>query len=1206
MVIKFHAYFNFIFHIVFLITTDKTFICDEEETDGIAWKLDYSPRQDQKFFLGLLSLPYDTAACRVQLFLNLDSNKEMNGLSFYSSCLDILYDQLLFAGDEFEHYYYLISNTSTLCTNSSLQDSQDFGLLVQSSVSSSVPLGKFFMILPGPKAVEMKYSASSQSKIGLIQSVDVSIFGISDNTALVLRDSFLSFSITGNMFMDNLYKASLTGTAFTTSPWDTIRINITGYFTGDFPGRINMAVHKHLVQISKTAKDRIDEAEEEVRKLAKRFNATKMEFNYLKLLAEIASKNHNDALTYETEATLNLTRAEARLANATEDLQDAQRASSDLCPLESCDFVCMPVEKTTTLFDDIFIDVIGECDSVCTKFERVRVAPFSNPSIVWRFEEVCRNVEEPCGNSFCNIPICHFVCKSSLRLEPVFNYRNIQITSVCKKNCTIQVYNRTVETSQTYIDQCGDRVRDPNCTARNSVCRSRRDAAIELIERKREGLTQPLRQRNEAQRILNIAQNSVIRARISRDAALEKVEVSRIALIQVERLKNLSQANLDAIIRDNSQGIRALSESNDEIFNVTNITFNVDLFVQTPVVFPINIEFMSSVTNERSVRVTYDFSTVFIAQQLPLVEDIVDTLFPANQGRRKRDIQHSKRQTEVVAKQDIGEEQFQIQCIKLNSLSSFLDFMGDSQSEVNEEMEKYAADVARLFEVLQSFRVSENPDISVDYSSLQSLFNVSNKEIEESIQSLPGANVEELESILEIVDELEGEALDSESSINKTMFESWQRRMELIFQENGTVADTKCYGFSDCLLVSLEVLQNLVNFGPQGLGKELQNELDSARNGYLELATDSISSIQQAIQNLGKIRSIVRRMENNGYWCATPPIVLVHPVATANVSVNGTLTLNCKGQSTLPLRHLWKKDGVIIPGATSNTLSKPNFQVFDEGNYTCEMSNVVGKAASTNSSVLAYILPEFYLTPVSITTYIGDQRGALFTCNATSRPDPGWIWYFRKNTDQEWEEIKGEETNELLLLQPDKDDIGMYKCLAYNYHGNISSEGVELQLISATARVASFEVLISLDTRNMSGASLFNSTEDNVVSTLEFFLRDKLTIHPNEIHNVKFDDEQTLQLMLVASNTTVNDSRSISLLEIFTSIKASEDSLNDLVSDLRDFVTSDSFVFAIEEVEYFYSPASFTVGTKTFLCPAGQQLHTNTLLCGKIKLIIFQ
>ena len=45
------------------------------------------------------------------------------------------------------------------------------------------------------------------------------------------------------------------------------------------------------------------------------------------------------------------------------------------------------------------------------------------------------------------------------------------------------------------------------------------------------------------------------------------------------------------------------------------------------------------------------------------------------------------------------------------------DFMGDSQSEVNKEREKYAADVARLFEVLQSFRVSENPDISVDYSS---------------------------------------------------------------------------------------------------------------------------------------------------------------------------------------------------------------------------------------------------------------------------------------------------------------------------------------------------------------------------------------------------------------------------------------------------------------------------------------------------------
>ena len=47
----------------------------------------------------------------------------------------------------------------------------------------------------------------------------------------------------------------------------------------------------------------------------------------------------------------------------------------------------------------------------------------------------------------------------------------------------------------------------------------------------------------------------------------------------------------------------------------------------------------------------------------------------------------------------------------------------------------------------------------------------------------------------------------------------------------------------------------------------------------------------------------------------------------------------------------------------------------------------------------------------------------------------------------EWTLIEGEETNELLIPEPQKEHEGWYMCEAYNYHGSIQSEPVSLLLL---------------------------------------------------------------------------------------------------------------------------------------------------------------
>jgi guanyl-specific ribonuclease Sa len=46
------------------------------------------------------------------------------------------------------------------------------------------------------------------------------------------------------------------------------------------------------------------------------------------------------------------------------------------------------------------------------------------------------------------------------------------------------------------------------------------------------------------------------------------------------------------------------------------------------------------------------------------------------------------------------------------------------------------------------------------------------------------------------------------------------------------------------------------------------------------------------------------------------------------------------------ISYQWKKDGVNIDGKTTSTLNIPSAQVSDTGNYTVEISNILGTVTS--------------------------------------------------------------------------------------------------------------------------------------------------------------------------------------------------------------------------------------------------------------------
>ena len=69
---------------------------------------------------------------------------------------------------------------------------------------------------------------------------------------------------------------------------------------------------------------------------------------------------------------------------------------------------------------------------------------------------------------------------------------------------------------------------------------------------------------------------------------------------------------------------------------------------------------------------------------------------------------------------------------------------------------------------------------------------------------------------------------------------------------------------------------------------------------------------------------------------------------TTDIGSNITLEITASGDPD-DITYVWKKDGVIIPGETSNTLVLTDVSPFDIGQYECIPSNSVG---SHNSSII--------------------------------------------------------------------------------------------------------------------------------------------------------------------------------------------------------------------------------------------------------------
>ena len=185
----------------------------------------------------------------------------MNGLSFYSECLDVSFGALLFTG--LAHRLYIPMSNDTLCVKpvnfTSLFSTIEFGLIVHSSLATDrLRLNSFIQLLPGydGTAVSLGFYKHSNNRVGLIHSLNITMFDRTFETQGRLSGSGLTFSKMTNLFNREFYTAHLQGFASTSRQWKDMILNVEGWFPKDgmsFVNTMEMSAREEITRLGEAA-----------------------------------------------------------------------------------------------------------------------------------------------------------------------------------------------------------------------------------------------------------------------------------------------------------------------------------------------------------------------------------------------------------------------------------------------------------------------------------------------------------------------------------------------------------------------------------------------------------------------------------------------------------------------------------------------------------------------------------------------------------------------------------------------------------------------------------------------------------------------------------------------------------------------------------------------------------------------------------------
>ena len=1184
------------FIIIFYLAGDP---CRKSEDDfnGISFKANYKHLPGEMFFSNLFTFTQVTEECSFDAFIQIDGNYTAHGVRLLTKCPILKLDKLTFP--EMSHSISIIGSSPD-CFEDDILDVNGPALVIHSKLMNDrLPLGLYLELQRRRVGDDMTvvFGRNSKNFVALLHSLEISIFGTSFDASGRIENNILE--ITGNApifgFPATVKIAALTNI----TDWSELSFVLDGIMLSgndSFVKKLTTEVIAKLIMIAKSGEARQNVAKMALFQSISRLKDIQKRYNQSFDEEKEANQSYHEAVARVELAKNKLSTVESMLNSSNKDLKELEGKLERVCTEQSCESVCMSGKSCSDCIEYTFINKNTECPVTVKEVRSIRVPPFYVETTEWEFVGSCNTISgQVCYDNDCLRMIttnCNGKCVPFTSTVPSNNWREVEVDVQTVENCTIQVVNSSVPSTCCEITNCAIFAPTNSCVFAKVQCRQSRELALNNVKEASSDVTKVFKVLQNCRRNLSIAINYQMSAKISLERSQKRLKQLLSGLNRAEDANKRAFSVYENTVLQLQPALnvsKILSNNKNDLQNIsiiTNISFSTTFMDTLPLSLETKVTFETPYNKKEYQNIfRYEYSRSIESIREIACVIVENTFIPTSDQRSKRQSTEQRTNRQV----------FDARCSHLVNTQRFF-------TEIHAQLQNIHQSIINARE-----RSNILPDSNTSDRDVKSSVNLTVLEIEFNItlHEQQPMDDEEILTYLDLFNSYTDLSAESLATFEDTIFSEWQVAMEYLYSESGSVGSYSCDGFADCLQTAVDQLRNLITLTPvselKGQFKELYEFFPQAKIQLLELAIGQNLSISEALDKISPIINITNTYAVDNYWCNPPPVITVQPPPDVNVSLGSVLELYCEASSNLPVIYEWKKDGNTLPKHSTKKLILVKLQHLDSGNYTCFANNPVGTAESITTSVTVYELPSFYLLPQSVATFFGDENGAWFTCNATAFPYPGWRWYYHPSEEVEWEVIEGEQTNELLISKPQEQQEGLYMCEAFNYHGSIRSDPVSLTLLPFSVSQQQFPLEFSLS-KDVNNTLCSN---DDLVGAVHRRISHVIGAVSTVIGNLSItqadSDKFDLSLNLFSKDVTTRYIRFMSISEIVNMALPTIADLWKSVELIQEVFGRENTTINCQGTRFTVTPDSLSFNHLTYICSPGQALHSDYLLCCKLK-----
>ena len=1137
--------------------------------------------------------------CQLNPYIHMVGN-ELAAVGFQSSCNDFKLGSLRFSG--LIHHFLVIAGLDSGCSYDQFPPVSNPSALVESFINNGAmtyQLNSFLSLLPSDSGRVLRASLSQDVDTfsAVTELVQVSLLGDTLMTQLNINGTSLSFA--GNISLYGMYPSTIEAMASIDQPFDSLSLSLIGTVGSELVNVFQNNTNNYLQFLLESTGNRIDVYRNGLMRVEQQYDASVADIDYQNERLTEATLAYEQALQ-QLEAA-NQTYIEA-LSNVRNVNKEMHTALESVCELQQCDSVCTSGLQCSNCKFPIKVNSNGFQENSCFLQVTERVPPLQISSYCWsEIDSVQKLVYCNCTGFSCSFSSESLSFKESVKEEcflPSFTYKSRDASYPCIVIVEGESYVYNITQACCTPSACAMMSPDVECVQSNVACRLVRK---QLLGSSSGQVRQSLEALDNASTELLLSKNVAEEKRILQNLQMLAYEQSVTTLAAI----NASRVSLNASLQNQVmagilplfQQVKQNNGSSENIIIVRNITFSTATSSpETITVLPLTIEYSTSVRSSNFFNASFDFSSTDTSLT-QVTQDLVEAADIESFQRRRR-------RTIMV---DPNIVFYQQQC---NSWQNARDYVTD----IYESLEDAVNSSGSLYTVSTS---SDGSTVitGINNTALR-ILNISiNRDdlsnqvlVEDDYTALVNLSVSVNNSIKALL-----------TSIKTTTFVNWQSGQEVIHNSSINLVGLNCYGLIDCFASVTDVIQLLIaDLAPEFRTMSLQTVrehtssfvmLGSAVNITINYALDLATPLYNLLSNDSSAVT---------YWCANPPNITQHPQPSVFTTINSTVTLQCDAVSEVPVSYYWSKDGAVINGMNSNTLTLLIENMNDEGTYVCHATNHIGITDSVPSTIDITMVPVIIEHPEDKEIYVGSDNGTRISCNAGGDPTPGYQWYFRPDGGSEDFLLVNETSNVLSIKIPETRHSGSYFCVASNVKGFTMSNRAIITVYDVTLPLNYINVTLEIEPVECNGTSSANESavcDDefptvNVTSLLldiENVINNSFngpyTIVPIIVSYSDMTNGMQLLLQIISTNLTSDEAVLQPIRELAEETIAVRNRIRNATDLLRNLTTSGKLRFFDGVLTLEPAIDSLVISDVMELCPAGQYLHSSNTICSKLKYV---